>query len=1127
MNRAPATAQAGFYITGGSLRRDAACYVERSADAELYEALRQGRFCYVLTARQMGKSSLMVRTAARLREEGVGVAVLDLTAIGQNLTAEQWYGGLLIQMGQQLELEDDLERFWRAGARLGPLQRWAQALRQVVLPRYPGRVVVFIDEIDAVRSLPFQTDELFAAIREFYNGRTQDPDLERLAFCLLGVATPSDLIRDTRTTPFNIGHRIELHDFTRAEASQLAGGLKRSERLGEALLDRVVYWTGGHPYLTQRLCQAIAEDVSVATPEAVDRKTDALFFSNRARERDDNLLFVRERMLRSEVGLPSLLTMYSQVLYGKRVPDDETNTIVSVLRLSGIIRPEHGRLRIRNLIYARAFDWRWVLASMPDAELQRQRAAYRRGLLRATAVATVVVVAIALLAIAAQRQRNRAQQEARRAEQSGIQARASAEQARLALAEAENARRTAEQRKEEAERAQTIAEEQRRRAEAETRAQRRLLYAADMNLASQAWEAADIAQLQALLERHWPRPGQEDLRSFEWYFAWRLANSSLLTLRDAGRAVAFSPDGTLLATDCPGEGIVKLRDPATGRQLAALPAPHVHYLAFSPSGKYLALAGERESGVTLWDIRSMRAVAALEGHTSSVERVAFSPDSSLLATASTDRTVKLWELASFRERATLTGHTSAGTGVVFSPDGKLVAASSEDMPIRIWEVATGRQISAFGEARKEGSMPGWVIAFSPDGKTIAGGGAIPREIHLWDMATKQKIVSLGTESHGAAMTVAFSPDSRTIAIGSFDRVTRLYELPSGRLINSFKGHGAPVEVVAFSPNGRILATAGRNEVIRLWDVGTSQSFHRLIRAHESHILAVSYSPDGRYLATAGFDRTVVLWDSSGRHKLRSFMVGGHVASLAFSPDGRLLALAGADGIVRLLEVATGAEVMTFRVRIAAAKLGALGAFAVFSPDGRRLATGNAEGSVSLWDLALRREIGIFRQPNHVVFSAAFSPDGETLATAGETVALWNVRTRKESRILSSQVHSCCIVFSPDGRVVAAEDQGKVVRLWETKTGREWASLKGHTGVIRSLTFSPDGRRVVVAGGDPKFRIWDAATGQEVFSFVGPNQYQAVGFNPDGTMLATGESFGWVSFRQAATAEEVLAWHQNR
>jgi hypothetical protein len=198
------------------------------------------------------------------------VAVLDLTAIGQNLTPEQWYGGLLLQVGQQLELEDELERYRSSPTRLAPLQRWVQALRRQVLPRYPGCVVVFIDEIDTVRSLPFSTDELFAGIRELYNSRTVDPELERLAFCLLGVATPSDLIRDTRTTPFNIGQRIELHDFTRAEAGQLAPGLNRSERVAEVLLDRIVYWTGGHPYLTQRLCRAVAEDTTVTRARGVD-----------------------------------------------------------------------------------------------------------------------------------------------------------------------------------------------------------------------------------------------------------------------------------------------------------------------------------------------------------------------------------------------------------------------------------------------------------------------------------------------------------------------------------------------------------------------------------------------------------------------------------------------------------------------------------------------------------------------------------------------------------------------------------------------------------------------------------------------------------------------------------------
>src|SRR5439155_15641115 len=119
-------------------------------------------------------------------------------------------------------------------------------------------------------SLLFSADEFFSAIRECYARRREEPELNRLTFCLLGVATPSDLIQDVRMTPFNIGRRIELNDFTEAEAAPLAAGLvggagqeRESERAREresgALLERVLYWTGGHPYLTQRLCRAVSE----------------------------------------------------------------------------------------------------------------------------------------------------------------------------------------------------------------------------------------------------------------------------------------------------------------------------------------------------------------------------------------------------------------------------------------------------------------------------------------------------------------------------------------------------------------------------------------------------------------------------------------------------------------------------------------------------------------------------------------------------------------------------------------------------------------------------------------------------------------------------------------------------
>jgi hypothetical protein len=474
----PAESEQGFYVTGGTLRRDAPSYVARRADEDLYNGLTEGRFCYVLTPRQMGKSSLMVRTAARLREAGVNVAVLDLTAIGKNLTAEQWYDGLLGELGHQINLEDQLEDFCLNHERLGPLQRWMRAIREVVLPLRPGRVVIFLDEIDSVRSLPFSTDEFFAGIREFYNRRTEDPEMSRLTFCLLGVATPSDLIRDTRTTPFNIGQRIELNDFNETEAAPLARGLGRDDAPGAKLLQRILYWTGGHPYLTQRLCLTVAEDRTVDGPAGVDRLCEGLFLSHRARERDDNLLFVRERLLRSEADLAALLDLYSQVRKGKPVLDQETSPFAGVLRLSGVVRVADGHLKVRNRIYERVFDSGWVKANMPDAELQRQRAAYRKGLVRATAVAGVVVAVIASLAFYAFTQSSKAREAARRADLNLQQANANAAEAEKmrqlaeirrgdlekSLSEAESQRRTAVEQRLQALRQQRLAEEMRQQA---------------------------------------------------------------------------------------------------------------------------------------------------------------------------------------------------------------------------------------------------------------------------------------------------------------------------------------------------------------------------------------------------------------------------------------------------------------------------------------------------------------------------------------------------------------------------------------------------------------------------------------------------------------------------------------
>ncbi|WP_248277933.1 AAA-like domain-containing protein [Brasilonema sp. UFV-L1] len=192
-----------IYTVGGTVQANQnGVYIPRKADEELLALCRENKFVYILTSRQMGKSSLMVRTAEQLADEGIQTVVIDLTQVGVQVTAEQWYLGLLTIVEGTLMLDTDVVQWWQERSHLGFTQRLTSFFQEVLLKEVDSPIVIFVDKIDTTLSLYF-TDDFFAAIRYLYNARSQKPEFQRLSFVLIGVATPGDLIRDPKRTPFN------------------------------------------------------------------------------------------------------------------------------------------------------------------------------------------------------------------------------------------------------------------------------------------------------------------------------------------------------------------------------------------------------------------------------------------------------------------------------------------------------------------------------------------------------------------------------------------------------------------------------------------------------------------------------------------------------------------------------------------------------------------------------------------------------------------------------------------------------------------------------------------------------------------------------------------------------------
>jgi hypothetical protein len=375
---------------GGALSAQRDIYIERPEDRAFFDLLLSGEYVNVLSPRQMGKSSLMVRTIGKLRANGVRTANLDVAAdLAGTDQADKWFLALVREITRKLKIQFDVSTWWREHEDDALGQRLRRFFREVLLEQVPAptRIVVFLDEIDNTLSYPF-TDSLFTAIRGMYNERSLDSNYERIAFCLIGVATPDELIKDRRSTSYNVGRTLALRDFdpSRDDLRPLVDALSPDLAVGQLLLDRVIYWTGGQPLLTIKFCAALAE-IQARTTADVDNYVHHSFNSLNEVRTDIHIQQIL-RFVEMRFSSPSAsLKLYGKALRGAKVKAETTLPHLQ-LELSGLVkRDDAGNFVVRNRLYAQLFDADWLKSTRTMRIANR----YRTIALVASVVAVLAV----------------------------------------------------------------------------------------------------------------------------------------------------------------------------------------------------------------------------------------------------------------------------------------------------------------------------------------------------------------------------------------------------------------------------------------------------------------------------------------------------------------------------------------------------------------------------------------------------------------------------------------------------------------------------------------------------------------------------------------------------------------